>query len=358
MSGAGERERGCYPWPMTRMASSLKGLVKRIVVGSRGAGGPDEEWTPPGPGEVYGSVSTSQGPVRVAPPRGRDDAGAYPEVPPAEPERRVPGEALPRDRFAWYPKWHVGEHPTSWTFPASLDNPSCRWLQTLKRMYAMKIAFPASLSPDAGLLLHSLVRNIRPRTVVETGTFIGMSTLWMAAAMEEAGGRDWPGVIHTFDDFGPIAPGPWREVGMESGRLSFVAGLLADAGLAHRVVLHPGNSWFEIRAWREAIREEGSRVANPTPEVPGTGGSGVQLAYLDADHTLGGVTQDLWAVEPIVDTGGFVILHDTFPEYCGHDGPRALLDTIDRVASEGLYEKVDLYLSPVNYGLAVLRRVG
>ena len=263
--------------------------------------------------------------------------GGYPSVRPAP---LVPEEkrALRESEMQYSPQMFVAEHPRKWDWPAMLDNPNCRWMQKLKAMYALPIAFPASLSPEAGLLLHSLVRNIRPRVVIETGAFIGMSTIWIASALKENGDG---GVVHTFDDFGPVEPGPWRDVGMESGRLEYVAGNIAEAGLAEHVVLHEGNSSFELRAAHEEIRAAG----------------GAQFAYLDADHGIVGVWQDFWATEPVLNTGGFVVLHDTFPEYCSHDGPRDLLDHVNE-RGVGKYEKVDLFLSPVNYGLGLMRRIG
>jgi predicted O-methyltransferase YrrM len=304
-------------------------------------------WTPPSPGapanQPWGAIQTDHGPVRVAPPRGRIPGTL--ESPPPVPGPKIPWrkKALHRNDHQFCPAVDGqpighGEHGTRWTFPACLDNPNCRWLQTLKRMYAMPISFPASLSPEAGLLVHALVRNIRPRIVIETGTFIGMSTMWIAAALQENGDG---GLIHTFDDFGPIKKGPWRDAELPSGRLPFVAGLLAEAGLAEHVVMHPGNSPFELRASHDEIRAAG----------------GAQLAFLDADHGFVGVCQDFWAAEPVLNTGGFLLFHDTFPERCSHEGPRELLDRINRVGV-GVYEKADLYLSPNNYGLAVARRLG
>lgn len=304
-------------------------------------------WTPPPAGasaaEPWGTVSTPHGPVRVAPPRGRIPGSL--ESPPAPPGPRVPWrkKALHRNDHEFCPEIDgkpigEGKHPTGFVFPAYLDNPGCRWLQVLKKMYGLPLAFPASLSPEAGLLVHALVRNIRPRVVIETGTFIGMSTTWIAAALQENGDG---GVVHTFDDFGPIRKGPWRDAELRSGRLPFVAALLAEAGLAEHVVMHPGNSAFEIRASREEIAAAG----------------GAQLAFLDADHGFVGVCQDFWAAEPVLNTGGFLLFHDTFPERCSYEGPRELLDRINRLGV-GLYQSADLYLSPNNYGLAVARRIG
>lgn len=199
-------------------------------------------------------------------------------------------------------------------------------------------AFPASIAPESGLLLHSIIRNTRPKLVVETGTFLGVSALWIAAALAESGDG---GVLHCFDDFIPVRPGPWRPHEMKSGVLEFVAGRLAEAGLQDHVVLHPGNCAYELRAWSESL-DPGQRV---------------EIAYLDADHRPMGVCQDFWAVEARIPTGGMVILHDTFPKMCGDDGPRYLLDHVNSIA-RGRFDVMDLYLAPINYGLGIMRRVG
>ncbi|MCC6425905.1 MAG: class I SAM-dependent methyltransferase [Phycisphaerales bacterium] len=247
--------------------------------------------------------------------------------------------AIPREDLEYFPRVREGEHPLFWEFPAYLDNPNCRWLQALKEMYAMPIVFPASLSPEAGLMLHGLIRNIKPRVIVEIGTFCSVSTHWMASALAENGGN---GVIHAFDDFGPIHKGPWRDVEMLTGRLDFVKDRLAKAGLLDRVVFHPGDSPTELVKAREELARAG----------------GVQFAFIDGDHTVGGALQDLWAVEPVLNTGGYAMLHDTYPEQCGgHEGPRHILDHLATVGA-GLYESCEFYLSPLNYGMGLLRRIG
>lgn len=48
---------------------------------------------------------------------------------------------------------------------------------------------------------------------------------------------------------------------------------------------------------------------------------------------------------------------EAFPGVCGDDGPRFLLDHVNTIA-EGEYQVVDLFLSPINYGLGIMRRVG
>ncbi len=273
----------------------------------------------------------------------------------------TPLEPVPRENLAHFPRFD-GNHPTRWTFPDYLNNPACRWLQCLREMYEMPIIFPASVSPEAGLMLHSLIRNLRPRVVVEVGTFLSVSTHWIAAAMREYGG----GIIHCFDDFGPVHKGPWRDAEMLSGRLEWVQERLTKAGLIDLVRFHPGDSPTQLGAAHEELRAAG----------------GVDFAYIDGDHTVRGMCADFWATEPVLNTGGYMMVHDVYPEQCGgHEGPRHVLDHLNiwrflkrlrtggphgarhlmdnhETIGAGLYEKVELYLSPLNYGMGLLRRIG
>ncbi|MEL7472379.1 MAG: class I SAM-dependent methyltransferase [Planctomycetota bacterium] len=256
--------------------------------------------------------------------------------PPAHPSPTVQNETLRH-----FP--HLkGQHPTSWNWPAYLNPDANSWMRSLKSLYDMPITFPASLSPEAGLMLHGLIRNLQPRTVLEIGSFLSVSTHWMTAAMQENGLRPTPvGRVHCFDDFGPIHKGPFRDAEMLTGRLEFVTERLTEAGLIDYIRLHPGDSSTNVLASHDDLRAAG----------------GVDFAFIDGDHGEVGVTADFRAVEPVLNTGGYAMLHDTFPTQCGYDGPRKLIDKIDQVA-QGRWEKVELYLSPMNYGMCLLRRIG
>lgn len=252
--------------------------------------------------------------------------------------RRLPVRS---DQLQFFPR-HPGPHPSRWEFPSYLDNPRCNWLQALKDLYAQPITFPASLSPEAGLFLHGLIRNVQPRVVVEVGSFVSVSTHWIAAALLEQGRRPGEAFVHCFDDFGPIHKGPWRDEELLEGRLEWVTDRLSRAGLIDYVSLHPGDSSTSVQLAHDLLREQG----------------GVDFAFIDGDHSTPGAVADFHAVEPVLKTGGFVLLHDTFPDECGgHQGPRHILDHIDTLG-QGLYEKIDLYLSPLNYGMGLLRRIG
>lgn len=221
-------------------------------------------------------------------------------------------------------------------FPAWL-NPSEPWIQSLRALYELPQTFPGSISPQAGLLLHSLVLNLAPRTVVETGTYLSVSTHWIAAALRSLGddARLW--CFDTFDSLEWTHPGSLAALHTPS-QLAFVESALARAGLRDLVTLTAGDSSAGIASCT-TLRERG-----------------VQLAFLDGDHTPAGVTRDFRSVEPLLDLGGCIVLHDTNPA-SGHDGPRYVLDNLAAVAS-GRYEKVELCTMPLDFGLAVLRRVG
>ncbi len=269
---------------------------------------------------------------------------------PVSPDRPAEKLWIPRHAPAFFPgPVSKDQHPDRWVFPAWLRNDSVPWLKTLAELYDHPAAFPASISPEAGLLLFSLVRNIRPRTVVEVGSFMGVSTIWMAAALAEVGdepassgdGQGRPGIVHAIDTFESLPAGEWRRAAL-ADRRALVESNLTSAGVRDRVELHAGVSWDVLPTLHETLRSAG----------------GVHLALLDGDHSAEGLRKDLVALEPALVTGGYVIVHDTIPERCGgHVGGRHLLDHINAFAA-GLYESVELYLSPLNYGLGVFRRMG
>ncbi|MBX3360257.1 MAG: class I SAM-dependent methyltransferase [Phycisphaeraceae bacterium] len=264
-------------------------------------------------------------------PDGRPWVIAAPDVPEGK-------RAIPNPELAHYPRLR-GEHPRRWQYPSYLVNDAVPWLRSLRELYENPLAFPASLSPEAGLMLHGLVRNARPRVAVEVGTFVSVSTHWIASALKENGEG---ATLHCFDDFGPIKKGAWRDAEMLSGREEWVKDRLDRAGLLSLCRLYPGNSPHKLKEQRDAFHAMG----------------GVDLAFIDGDHGVYGAVQDFWAIEPVLNTGGYVVFHDIFPDQCGgHNGPREILDRINEI-SAGLYEKLELYLSPLNYGMGVLRRVG
>jgi len=292
------------------------------------------------------------GPRRSDNPRAKPSrtAGArlFPFPSRREPETDVFGQRE-RAQLAHFPRIDDADHPAQWTVPAWMRAAagSTPWLQGLCALYDNPLAFPASLSPDAGWLLHAIVRNHRPRVALEIGSFVGVSTHWIAGALAEQAPRGARGpvrtptpVLHAFDDFGPVHKGPWRDAELLQGRLEFVRERLSQSGLIDFVRLHPGLSGPTIERCRHELADAG----------------GVDLAFIDGDHSTPGVLADFAAVEPVLNSGALVVLHDTFPEQCGgHTGGRYLLDHVHEHAKHR-YDVIDLYLQPLNYGLGLLRK--
>lgn len=229
-----------------------------------------------------------------------------------------------------FPRGRLG---TAWRFAEAEG----AWLGALRALYADPVSCPASISPEAGWLLHWLARNVQARTIIEVGTCLGASTLWLAGALAAGGDH---GIIHSVDDFrAPRDPRLANHPEFED-RQRKVASRVERAGLAEFVRLHKGNSKVVIPRLHDELRR----------------GGGVQLAFIDGDHSDEGVLGDLEVIEPALSVGGYVVLHDTFPEISGETGPRRLIDGLgeDR---PGTYQSCDLCIAPVNFGLAVLRRV-
>ena len=194
--------------------------------------------------------------------------------------------------------------------------------------------FPASVFPQVGRMLYSLVRCARPRLVLETGCFVGYSTLCMAQALEE--NKD--GHIHSFDLFLPLAADYHSPVaGNCADALQVARAHLERAGLAHRVTFHKGDSSSGI-------------VDNLT-----AGRDVVDFAFIDGDHRLRGCFKDWRAVLRLLRPGGIVVLHDTIPDNCGWVGPHALIEELHRRPRE--FQAIN-FPTPEGYGLGVIQRIG
>lgn len=242
-----------------------------------------------------------------------------------------------RTRQRFFP---VGRHEP-WVIPPDLAARPESWARTLVGIYSDRSCWPGSIAPEAGMLLHMLVRNIRPRTIVETGTFMGVSSIWLASALRLANpGEDASAspAFHAFDLFGINPSDPAGSADYSRERLAQVRARFESAGVADLIQIHQGDSAAQIRASGPALER------------------GVEFAYIDGDHSERGVTADLHAVEPFLPVGAYVVLHDTFPEVCSQPGPRWLIDHLASV-STFRYQVCELYTAQTNYGLAVLRRI-
>lgn len=94
------------------------------------------------------------------------------------------------------------------------------------------VAMP--VSPEAGLLLYSLVRACRPATVVEFGMSFGVSTIHLAAAVRDNG-------------FGRVVTSELSAAKIAAARQTFV-----DTGLSDLITILEGDAVKTLAALHEA----------------------------------------------------------------------------------------------------------
>lgn len=229
--------------------------------------------------------------------------------------------------------------PRPWHVPADLRGRSEVWCRTLVKTYDDHTSWPASIVPEGGMLLHALVRNIQPTRIIETGTCLGVSTVWMAAALAAMGNPH--AKVFTYDDYRDPPDERLAASKLFQNRLEGVRARFTEAGVADRIEIRVGDCTKLVE------RDRAEHLA----------GGGVQFAFIDADHSPHGATADFRAIEPVLAVGGYVLLHDVYPEIANHLGPRYVIENLGTIAT-GKYEVCDLYLAQTNYGMTLLRRVG
>lgn len=203
----------------------------------------------------------------------------------------------------------------------------------LAQLEADEKSFPTSIFPEVGRFIYDLVRLVRPRVAIETGSHIGYSTICIAQAIKDIG----QGHLHAFDlflekpDYVSPVLGPVRN-GKE-----IIRGHLAAAEIDHLVTLHAGDSASNIEA------AFGDRVGK------------VDFAFIDGDHRIAGAQRDWAAIDPLLAEGAIVLLHDTEPENCYWLGPRHLIEHLEK-GEDAAYRWVNLP-SPEGFGLAIAEKV-
>lgn len=224
--------------------------------------------------------------------------------------------------------------PTYYKIPEDLKNSTTPWATTLVKMYQGKLAHDTSLSPSQGQLLKDLVCNLHPKNVLEIGCFIGISTIWMAAGLEQAGNE---ATIHSIDLFYEIMPCLPKLRGYLSNPLEFAQKSASSAQLSHRITFYKMHSY---EMWKNF-----NRVINKP----------IDFLFIDGDHSIRGCMNDFALFYPHVSTGGYIVLHDIYPEYCGYKGPRYLIDRF--VKKSSCFDVVEIKTRPYNFGMAIIQKI-
>lgn len=202
--------------------------------------------------------------------------------------------------------------------------------QSVRELDGLPCAHPASVNLEVANLYYSLTRSIRPRLVVEIGCFMGFSTQHFAQALADNGF----GQCISIDPFDfPVDAGN----GLQD-RQELAESLLKRSGLNELVRI--------VRAYSAQAREQIEE------ELRG----GIDLLYIDGDHSIPGVFKDFNTYYNDVRPGGYILLHDIYPEMCACEGPRALLDRLARTgAVPRRLQAIELPTSD-GYGVALLRK--
>ncbi len=118
-------------------------------------------------------------------------------------------------------------------------------------------------------LLHHFLRSIKPRCVLETGTYRGLSTCFLAAALCENG---LGGTVHAID--------PWA-----------IPHLWEGSELEAFVTWHPLSS-------QDAL-----------PEIEAV--APLDFMFIDSIHTYAQSSWEVAHFEPLLRPGGYIALHDS-----------------------------------------------
>lgn len=170
--------------------------------------------------------------------------------------------------------------------------------------------------PEAGALLRQFVQLLRPRQVLEIGTFSGYSTLWMASALPEGGRIDTLEINDEMEDL------------IRAG--------FARAGLADRIRLHIGDALDIL------------------PALTGP----YELVFIDADKR--DYVAYYQAVFDLVAPGGLIVADNVLwdGKVCAEEPPRdqqtrGILAFNDLVAGD---TRVENFILPLRDGLNIIRK--
>lgn len=145
----------------------------------------------------------------------------------------------------------------------------------------------ASVEVEVGLLWHALTLLLRPRRVLETGTYRGFSTCCLAHALKAAHADDPRTSVVTID------PEPRDH-------------LWIDTPLADIIRYIPKTS-------QDAAPEFAARLRVVRDNARGSDGGPAlfDLLVLDSDHHYDTIISELSLFEPMLEVGGHILLHDS-----------------------------------------------
>ncbi len=200
----------------------------------------------------------------------------------------------------------------------------------IKEVDQLPCSHPASVNIDVAQHYYSITKMLRPLLVVEIGCFIGFSTLHFAKALQELGF----GKIISIDAF------DW-EVDAGNGmqnRQEVAEYYRKKAELEDIITYIKGYSTVVYPQIEDKIKQK------------------IDLLYIDGDHSVTGVFADFNTYYDDVRIGGYIILHDIYPEMCGVDGPRVLIDHLKAYRTIPNHIELIEMSTRDGFGIAVLHK--
>lgn len=142
------------------------------------------------------------------------------------------------------------------------------------------------INPGDRRALYHLIRALNPQTVLEVGTHIGASTLYIARALKASGKG---ARVTTVDILDVNAPeGPWKKVGMKMPPRGFSGKLECSEFIDF--------------------------TASPSLDFMNGTDKRFDFIFLDGDHGARTVYREIAAALKILNPSGVILLHDFYPE--------------------------------------------
>jgi predicted O-methyltransferase YrrM len=175
------------------------------------------------------------------------------------------------------------------------------------------------VNPGDRRALFYLVRAFQPARVLEIGTHVGASTLYIGAALTRGGWEQTPHLVSVdLEDVNDSSHSCWRQVGLAKSPKQMVDEL---------------NATVEIRF----VTDDSRHFFATTKET-------FDFIFLDGDHAAETAYEDILGSLDVVNKNGLIVLHDYFPG--GHplwsdgSGLRGPFTAAEKVRASGVAIKV------------------
>ena len=173
------------------------------------------------------------------------------------------------------------------------------------------------INPGDRRALYSLIAALKPQNVLEVGTHIGASTLYISSALKHAGENAKLTTVDILDVNAEDAP--WKKLGLQMSPRDFASKL----GCADSI---------EFKATPAQLYMQDTK-------------NRFDFIFLDGDHSSQAVYKEVSMALKLLNPGGVILLHDYYPDAKPLFSNGVIIPgpfrALDRIAREnaGLYAK-------------------